>query len=69
MAKDNAVQNQKVFVTLTGFEKLVTEYRRVQDATKVAIAEDNGKTFSTMRVRKQALEWVIEALDLPISVQ
>lgn len=72
MATD-AVQNQKVFITLDGFSQLVTEYRRVRVATsdtakQLALASNDSSNLARMLARKQALEWVIQILGLPISI-
>lgn len=79
MDKDKAVQNQKVFVTLRSVVDLTTEYHRVcgelnriKQQRKTTGADPNSEGdygLSIWRARKQAMEWVIQTLSLPIETQ
>lgn len=65
MEKD-AIQNQKVYVTLRSVIELTTEYRRICEEYKAA--RNNGDTGNLLFVRKGALEFVIRTLALPINI-
>jgi hypothetical protein len=79
MDKDNiAVRNQKVFVSLSGYTRVATEYNRVVDelntqleaskqaAAAGALVPPLANNIDKLRHRKIALEFVIDNLSLPI---
>lgn len=59
-----AVLNQKVFVSLVGFTKLVQEYNRTCREFERQKAE--GKETATWMARKSAFEYVFATLSLPV---
>lgn len=73
MAIDNAVKNQKVFVSLAGYTTLVNEYQRVcaasgNESRRLAHANNDLSGYQLMVARRQALEFVFRTLDLPVSI-
>lgn len=70
MATDKKdVQNQKVFIHLTSVVELANEYNRTITNLEAARRErgESSMSIAIWAARKQALEFAIETLGLPIS--
>jgi hypothetical protein len=64
MEKNQAVQNQKVFVTLEAIVKIARRYDVVCNGAKEQyVGSDAAKLFM---IEKRVLEFIIETMSLPI---
>jgi hypothetical protein len=63
-----ATANQKVFITLDAYTRVVNEYARV--CREVSKGRPGNPALETaLDARKQALEFVIEVTGLPVPVR
>lgn len=67
MEKNNAVRNQKVFVSLTSVLDLQERYLQIVAQAEKDYHSDKPHGNSYTVERKRAIEEVIDLLDLPIN--
>ena len=66
METGNATLNQKVFVTLAGYTRMVNEYHRTLGEVEKRKNQVIGGDRVLWTARKDAFEFVFRTLELPI---
>lgn len=67
MAKDNAVRNQKVFVSLGSVLELQQRYLNVVAMAKSVKLAQDPTSYDSLITQKRTLESIISLLELPIN--